>query len=83
MTGIIFISSPYGQMQKGKIDDSYEHFRSKQATIEIEEKYKLHQADKKEKSTQEDHNIKKIEIRKGNVKKQVASDILNIPNTFH
>lgn len=56
-----------------KIDDSYEHFRSKQATIEIEEKYKLHQADKKEKNTQEDHNIKKIEISKGNVKKQVAS----------
>lgn len=59
--------------QGKKINDSYEHFRSKQATIEIEQKYSLHPAEKAEKNTQD--QIKKININEGDIKKQVASQV--------
>lgn len=54
-----------------KINDSFEHRRSKEITTELEQKYGLLPAEKQEKS--ETYRMKKVDPTEGNIKKQVAS----------
>ena len=54
-----------------KINDSYEHRRSKTITDELEIKYNLRQSS--DKSLSESTSLQPIEYKKGNLKKQVSN----------
>ena len=51
-----------------KINDKFEHIRSKQITRELEQKYGLHPAEKKQAA--ERPELKKVDYRAGDVKHQ-------------
>jgi hypothetical protein len=54
-----------------KINDKFEFRRSKQTTLELEQKYGLHPADKQ--SRFEAPQLPKVDYKKGNIKKQIAN----------
>lgn len=55
-----------------KIDDSYEHLRSKEITEKIERQYQLHPAENTN-SQQEEWGLSPIDITKGSIKRQIAN----------
>ncbi|MDR0429593.1 MAG: relaxase/mobilization nuclease domain-containing protein [Tannerellaceae bacterium] len=57
-----------------KIDDYNNFHRSKKITTELEEKYKLHPADKLNYS-EEVPRLKKVDYETGNVKKQISNNV--------
>lgn len=54
-----------------KIDDSFEHVRSKAITDRIEIEYKLHKASKQELKVAE--TLREVNLKKGDLKKQIRS----------
>lgn len=54
-----------------KINDSFEHRRSKEITNDLEQKYGLVPADGRERTTWDE--VRKADISKGNIKKQIAA----------
>jgi hypothetical protein len=63
-----------------KINDSFERKRSKQITHELEKKYNLKPADKKDHT--EEFNLKQVDPKAGNIKKQVAGTVKFIMDTY-
>lgn len=61
-----------------KIDDSFEHVRSKKITDSIENEYKLHKADNQEQKN--DVPLKVVNYKKGDIKKQIRNVICEISN---
>lgn len=64
-----------------KINDAFEHRRSKQITDTLEEKYQL-----KKKSDREQldfEQVKKTDIKKGNIKKQMANVVRPLIKSYH
>lgn len=65
-----------------KINDSYEHRRSKTITDELEIKYNLRQSS--DKSLSESTGLQPIEYKKGNLKKQVSNTLKSLSDyRFH
>lgn len=65
-----------------KINDSFEYRRSEKATIELENKYGLHPAQQNNNENIYDE-IKKIDIKKGDVKKQLSSMVKNLASRYN
>lgn len=61
-----------------KIDDSFEHVRSKAITNKIEVEYKLHKADEQKQKNEE--SLKVVNYKKGDLKKQIRNVISEISN---
>ena len=60
--------------ENGKcLDSRYNYHRSKAITHDLEEKYNLHKADRKQR--QADNPLRKVDVSQGNVKKQVANTV--------
>lgn len=64
-----------------KINDSFEHVRSQKITRELEQKYNLHPADKKDCS--ERPELKKVDYRKGDVKHQISNTVKTLMNSYY
>jgi len=64
-----------------KINDKFEHRRSMDACRELEQKYGLLPADKKQR--QEGLPLKKVEYEKGDVKHQIANVIRSVVRDYH
>lgn len=64
-----------------KMNDQFEHRRSKNITRELERKYGLHTAEKRQR--QEADPIKKVNIGTGNVKSQLANVIKHFASNYH
>lgn len=65
-----------------KINDSYEHRRSKTITDELEIKYNLRQSS--DKSLSESNGLQPIEYKKGDLKKQVSNTLKSLSDyRFH
>ena len=56
-----------------KINDKFEHIRSKQITRELEKKYDLHPAERKERT--ERPELKKVDYAAGDVKHQIGNTV--------
>ena len=56
-----------------KINDKFEHIRSKQITRELEQKYGLHPADRRQQ--RHDNPLHKVDVSQGDVKRQVAGTV--------
>lgn len=67
--------------ENGKcLDSRYNYHRSKAITRDLEEKYNLHKADRKQR--QADNPLRKVDISQGNVKKQVANTVKSLCATY-
>lgn len=64
-----------------KINDFNNFHRSKKITKELEEKYKLHPADKIDYS-EDAPRLKKVDYEAGNVKKQIAGNVKSLMQSF-
>lgn len=60
-----------------KIDDSYEHLRSKEITEKIERQYQLHPAENTS-SLQEEWKLSPVDITKGNIKRQISNILTSL-----
>lgn len=64
-----------------KIDDTFQHRKSKDITRELEQKYQLRSAERQQ---QKDlFWMKKVDPKQGDVKKQVSNTIKTLSNTYH
>lgn len=63
-----------------KINDKFEHRRSKDITRELENKYKLHPAEKKQK--QEHYQFQKVDYTAGDIKRQLSNTVKGVVNTY-
>ena len=68
-------------MNGKKLNDSYEHLRSKRITEEIEQKYNLNPAEGHKQN--EVWQFTAVDIGKGNLKKQMASVIKPVAEMYH
>ena len=67
--------------ENGKcLDSRYNYHRSKAITRDLEEKYNLHKADRKQRQT--DNPLRKVDVSQGNVKKQVANTVKSLCATY-
>jgi len=67
--------------ENGKcISDRHNYHRSKEITRDIENKYGLHKADRKQHRT--DNPLRKIDVSQGDVKKQVANTVKAVCATY-
>lgn len=67
--------------ENGKcLDSRYNYHRSKAITSDLEEKYNLHKADRKQR--QADNPLRKVDVSQGNVKKQVANTVKSLCTTY-
>ena len=67
--------------ENGKcLDSRYNYHRSKAITRDLEEKYNLHKADRKQR--QADNPLRKVDASQGNVKKQVANTVKSLCTTY-
>ena len=62
------------------LDSRYNYHRSKAITRDLEEKYNLHKADRKQR--QADNPLRKVDASQGNVKKQVANTVKSLCATY-
>lgn len=63
--------------ENGKcLDSRYNYHRSKAITRDLEEKYNLHKADRKQRLA--DNPLRKVDVSQGNVKKQVANTVKSL-----
>ena len=62
------------------LDSRYNYHRSKAITRDLEEKYNLHKADRKQR--QADNPLRKVDVSQGNVKKQVANTVKSLCATY-
>ena len=65
-----------------KISDSFEKMRSMDACRELEIKYKLHPALKKEREFGVSNFIKKIDYERGDVKRQISNTVRSLLQTY-
>ena len=63
-----------------KINDKFEHIRSKQITRELEQKYGLHPAEKKQAA--ERPELKKVDYRAGDVKHQLSNTVKALVGSY-
>ena len=63
-----------------KINDKFEHVRSKQITRELEQKYGLHPAEKKQAT--ERPELKKVDYRAGDVKHQLSNTVKALVGSY-
>ncbi|WP_080904008.1 conjugal transfer protein MobB [Parabacteroides sp. Marseille-P3160] len=63
-----------------KLNDKFEHRRSKDITRELEEKYGLHPAEKKQQ--QEHYQFQKLDYAAGDVKHQLSNTVKGVVNTY-
>ena len=63
-----------------KINDKFEHIRSKQITRELEQKYGLHPAEKKQAA--ERPQLKKVDYRAGDVKHQLSNTVKALASSY-
>ena len=70
---------PYDENGKC-LDSRYNYHRSKAITRDLEEKYNLHKADRKQR--QADNPLRKVDVSQGNVKKQVANTVKSLCTTY-
>ena len=81
LQGIIYISFPSGwTIRAKKINDKFEHIRSKQITRELEQKYGLHPAEKKQAA--ERPELKKVDYRAGDVKHQLSNTVKALASSY-
>lgn len=67
--------------ENGKcLDSRYNYHRSKAITRDLEEKYSLHKADRKQR--QSDNPLRKVDVNRGDVKKQVANTVKSLCATY-
>ena len=67
--------------ENGKcLDSRYNYHRSKAITRDLEEKYNLHKADRKQRRF--DNPLRKVDASQGNVKKQVANTVKSLCATY-
>lgn len=67
--------------ENGKcLDSRYNYHKSKTITRDLEEKYNLHKADRKQR--QADNSLRKVDASQGNVKKQVANTVKSLCATY-
>ena len=67
--------------ENGKcLDSRYNYHRSKAITRDLEEKYNLHKADRKQR--QADNPLRNVDASQGNVKKQVANTVKSLCATY-
>ena len=67
--------------ENGKcLDSRYNYHKSKAITRDLEEKYNLHKADRKQR--QADNPLRKVDVSQGNVKKQVANTVKSLCTTY-
>ena len=67
--------------ENGKcLNSRYNYHRSKAITRDLEEKYNLHKADRKQR--QADNPLRKVDVSQGNVKKQVANTVKSLCTTY-
>lgn len=67
--------------ENGKcLDSRYNYHRSKAITRDLEEKYNLHKADRKQRRF--DNPLRKVDVSQGNVKKQVANTVKSLCTTY-
>ena len=64
-----------------KIDDKFEHRRSKDITRELEKKYNLITAEKRQRT--DDWKLAKLDIDKGDVKNQISNIIKPLSKMYH
>lgn len=64
-----------------KINDKFEHIRSKEITRELEKKYGLHPAEKKQAT--ERPELKKVDYQAGDVKHQLSNTVRALANSYH
>ena len=63
-----------------KINDKFEHIHSKQITRELEQKYGLHPAEKKQAA--ERLELKKVDYRAGDVKRQLSNTVKALVGSY-
>lgn len=63
-----------------KLNDKFEHRRSKDITRELEAKYGLHTAEKKQQ--QEHYQFQKVDYVAGDVKRQISNTVKGLVNTY-
>ena len=63
-----------------KINDKFEHIRSKQITRELEQKYGLHPAEKKQAADRPE--LKKVDYRAGDVKHQLSNTVKALASSY-
>lgn len=63
-----------------KINDKFEHIRSKQITRELEQKYGLHPAEKKQATDRPE--LKKVDYRAGDVKHQLSNTVKALASSY-
>ena len=63
-----------------KVNDKFEYYRSQKITRELEEKYNLHPATKKQ--ITERPEIKKVDYKAGDVKQQLSSTVKALINSY-
>jgi len=63
-----------------KLNDKFEHRRSKDITRELEAKYGLHPAEKKQQ--QEHYQFRKVDYVAGDVKHQLSNTVKGVVNTY-
>lgn len=63
-----------------KINDKFEHRRSKDITRELEAKYGLHPAEKKQQ--REQYQFQKVDYAAGDVKRQISNTVKGLVNTY-
>lgn len=63
-----------------KINDKFEHIRSKQITRELEQKYGLHPAEKKQAADRPE--LKKVDYRTGDVKHQLSNTVKALASSY-
>ena len=63
-----------------KINDKFEHIRSKQITRELEQKYGLHPVEKKQAT--ERPELKKVDYRAGDVKHQLSNTVKALASSY-
>ena len=67
--------------ENGKcLDSRYNYHRSKAITRDLEEKYNLHKADRKQR--QFGKSLRKVDVSQGDVKKQVANTVKSLCATY-
>ena len=67
--------------ENGKcLDSRYNYHRSKAITRDLEEKYSLHKADRKQR--QSANPLRKVDVSQGDVKKQVANTVKSLCATY-
>lgn len=64
-----------------KIDDSFEHLRSKEITQNIEQKYRLHPAENTD-NPQEEWELSPVDTTKGNLKHQISNILAPIMDMY-